>query len=170
MRTSALKNASKTLAAGVLVAVASYAGSVAAQETHSSIVCRAGTVIGLAKTEDMVSFGLEHRGVVLAEGANKSFDNQTQHCVGSVTITRGVSKGSGYCKNMDAATGDFVLLEWDANGKPGTGTFRYVYGTGKWKGITGSGEYQSLAPTRPISPGTYQNCIRGKATYSVPKM
>jgi hypothetical protein len=118
----------------------------------------------------MLSFGLEHRGVVLAEGDNKAFDNQTQHCVGSVTITRGVSKGSGVCKNVDAATGDFVLLEWDANGKPGAGTFRYVYGTGKWKGITGSGTYQSLAATRPIGPGTYQNCIRGKATYSVPKM
>ena len=109
-------------------------------------------------------------GIVLAQGDNKDFDNQTQHCVGAVAIIRGVSKGSGYCRNVDAATGDLVLVEWEANGKPGTGTFRYVYGTGKWKGITGRGEYQPAAATRPVAAGTYQNCIRTKATYTVPKM
>jgi hypothetical protein len=169
-RTRNSRNARKVLVGGVLVAIAAYGGSVVAQEKHSNIICRAGTVTGLAKTDDMVSYAIDHRGVVLAQGDNKAFDNQTQHCVGSVTIIRGVSSGSGYCRNVDPATGDFVLVEWSGSGKPGIGTFRYVYGTGKWKGISGSGEYQPLAATRPIGAGTYQNCIRATATYTVPKM
>ena len=169
-RTRGLAIARKALAAGMLVGVAAYAGSAVAQQEHSNIVCRAGNITGLAKAEDMVSYAIEHRGIVLAQGDNKDFDNQTQHCVGAVAIIRGVSTGSGYCRNVDAATGDLVLVEWEASGKPGTGTFRYVYGTGKWKGITGRGEYQPVAATRPVGPGTYQNCIRAKATYTVPKM
>ena len=163
------RSSRKTLAAGMLVVLCAYAGGAAAQQAYSSIVCRAGTVTPLAKGDDMVSFAIDHRGIVVAEGDNSPFANHTQRCMGSVAILRGVSKGSGYCRNVDPASGDFVLVEWNADGKPGTGTFRYVYGTGKWKGITGGGEYVPVAATRPVDAGTYQNCIRTKGTYAVPK-
>lgn len=161
------EKAGKAVCLSVLFAASAIAGTAAAQQSYSSTVCRAGTVVPLAKAEDMVSFAIDHRGIVLPE-ADNPFGNQTQRCVGSVAIVRGVSKGSGYCRNLDPATGDFILVEWSANGKPGTGTFRYVYGTGKWKGITGGGEYQQVATTRPVDGGTYQNCITSKGSYTVP--
>lgn len=156
------------LAISMLIAAGVHAGSAAAQQSYSSIVCRAGTITPLAKGEDMVSFAIDHRGIVLPNDDNSGFANHTQRCVGSVAIIRGVSKGSGLCRNVDPATGDFVLVEWSSNGKPGTGTFRYVYGTGKWKGISGGGEYQPVAATRPVDGGTYQNCIRTKGSHTVP--
>jgi hypothetical protein len=156
------------LAAGMLIAAGICPGSAAAQQSYSSVVCRAGTVIPLAKAEGMVSFAIDHRGIVLPHEDNSGFANHTQRCVGSVAIIRGVSKGSGYCRNVDPETGDLILVEWNSNGKPGTGTFRYVYGTGKWKGISGGGEYQPVATTRAVDGGTYQNCIKTQGSYTVP--
>ena len=46
--------------------------------------------------------------------------------------------------------------------------YTYIGGTGKWKGISGSGEYELVAPTRPLAEGTYQNCVRTKDTFKLP--
>lgn len=168
-RNHAMTRVRKALAASILVALGAYAGGAAAQQSFSSLTCRAGTVSGLAKGQDMVVFSLEHRGVSLAQEEPKTFDNYTQRCMGTVAIVRGIAKGSGFCRNVDPANGDITVVEWTTGEKMGAGTFRFIYGTGKWKGITGGGEYQSTGATRPVDDGTYQNCVRTKGTFSVPK-
>lgn len=158
------------LGTSILVGICLYAGGAVAQQSFSSLTCRAGTISGLAKAEDMVVYGIDQRGVTLAEDAAKAFDNYTQRCIGSVAIIRGKPTGSGFCRNVDPANGDATIVEWASGTKPGTGTFKFIGGTGKWKGISGGGDYRAAAVTRPVDEGTYQNCISVKGTFSVPKM
>ena len=122
----------------------------------------------VAQAEKMNIWTLDHRGVNVSIDAAKLFDGGTQRCVGVVANIEGKNSGNGWCRNVDPKTGDLTLVDWTASDKPGSGTFSFRYGTGKWKGVTGSGTYESLGQTRPADPGTYQNCVRVKGTLSVP--
>lgn len=165
-----MKLVRNALACATLLGLCTYAATVAAQQSFSSLTCRAGTVSGLVKSEDMVAFGIDQRGISLADDPAKTFNNYTQRCIGSVAVVRGKASGSGFCKNVDPANGDMTIIEWTASEKPGIGTFKFLSGTGKWKGISGGGDYQQAAVTRPVDDGTYQNCVRVKGSFSVPKM
>ena len=165
-----MKAIGKALASVIVLGTCVYAGSATAQQAFSALVCRAGTITGLAKAQDLVVFGLDQRGIILAEDAAKTFDNATQRCVGAIAVIRGTSSGGGFCRSVDPTTGDTTISEWTSAAKPGSGTFKYLSGTGKWSGITGGGDYHTAAVTRPIDDGTYQNCVRVKGSISVPKM
>lgn len=156
------------LGASILLGVCLYASSAVAQQSFSNLTCRAGTTSNLAKGQDIVAFAIDQRGVNVPEGG--PFDNYTQRCVGSVAVVRGKPAGSGFCRNVDPANGDFTLVQWIAGDKPGMGTFAFLGGTGKWKGIGGGGDYRTVAPTRPVDDGTYQNCVRVKGSFTVPKL
>ena len=156
------------IGASILLGVGLYAGAATAQQSFSNLTCRAGTVSTLAKGEDILASSIDQRGVNIPEGG--PFDNYTQRCIGSLAVLRGKPTGGGFCRNVDPANGDFTLVEWTSGDKPGMGTFKFLGGTGKWKGITGGGDYGTVAPTRPVDDGTYQNCVRVKGKFSVPKM
>jgi hypothetical protein len=165
-----MKFSRKALACGILLGLCGYGGSVAAQQSFSNLTCRAGTITGIAKAQDLVVFSIDQRGIMLADDAAKTFNNNTQRCIGSIAVIRGKSSGGGFCRSVDAATGDTTVSEWTSAEKPGTGTFKFLFGTGKWNGITGGGDYQTAAVTRPVDDGTYQNCVRVKGSFAVPKL
>ena len=68
-------------------------------------------------------------------------------CPGTNDIVGGVvAAGGGYCTMTDA-DGDRVFSSWTAKGtEPGrvSGEFRFTGGTGKYRGITGSGTFESF--------------------------
>lgn len=144
------------------------AGVAYAQQSYDQMTCRAGTMTVLAKSDDMVVWSLDHRGVTQSMEAKGPFDGSTQRCIGVVASIAGKVSANGWCRNVDAKTGDMTLVDWVASDKPGAGTFTFRYGTGKWKGITGGGTYAPVGPTRPVDEGTYQNCVRIKGTMTVP--
>ena len=119
----------------------------------------------LAKADNMIVWSLDHRGVTRS---NDVFDGFTQRCIGVVANLAGKISGNGWCRDVDPKTGDWTLVDWVASDKPGVGTYSFQYGTGKWKGITGSGTYEGAGQTRPVDEGTYQNCVRVKGTFTVP--
>jgi hypothetical protein len=160
----------RTLAVcAALVGVALSAGPAAAQQAYSTLECRAGTSTQLARGDDgTVIFGIDQRGVLQTTHESKMFHNWTQRCVGSIATIGGKRSGSGYCRSLDPA-GDYVLSQWTVDEqKPGTGTYRLLYGTGKWKGISGGGTYESSGAFRAVDEGTYQNCITAKGTVLIP--
>jgi len=144
------------------------AGVAHAQQAFEHTTCRAGTVTVLAQAEKMIVWSLDHRGVNVSSDAAKLFDGFTQRCVGVVANVGGMNSGNGWCRNVDPKTGDWTLVDWTASDKPGSGTYTFRHGTGKWKGATGGGTYESLGQTRPVDAGTYQNCVRIKGTISIP--
>ena len=157
----------KALLFNAVIAACSLIGNAVAEQS-SAIMCRSGTVTTLSKTEDTYIYTVSHRGIILSQDAARLFDNFTHECVGSVAVVRGKYSGGGFCRYVDPATGDLLFGAWTAGDKPGTGTYTYIGGTGKWKGISGSGDYQVVAPTRALAEGTYQNCVRTKDTFTLP--
>ncbi len=73
----------------------------------------------------------------------------------------------GFCKHMDQ-DGDFTLIEYPADPN-NRFTWKYIGGTGKFKGITGGGEWELTRRGKPIEPNTFQFCIRVTGTYELPK-
>jgi hypothetical protein len=164
-----LAPSASTIALCSTLVAALYAGSAAAQYTHVGMDCRAGTLNVLAKGDDLFIVGIEQRGILQSRSDKKLFDNWTQRCVGSVATIAGKRSGEGYCRNVEPATGDFVIVQWKQDEqRQGAGTYRYIHGTGKWKGISGGGTYEVAAPTRPVDENTYQNCINTKGTVLIP--
>lgn len=134
-----------------------------AQQSFDHTACRAGSVTVLAQSEGLMVSSIDHRGVVRGNQPNDPFDGNTQRCIGYLVSVDGKAGGSGWCKNVDAKTGDWFMTEWTTEGK-GAGGFAFRYGTGKFKGIAGNGTYEPTGMTRPVEPGTYQNCVRIKGT------
>ncbi len=152
-----------------LLGMSLYTAPAVAQQSFASIDCRSGTVSMLAKSEDITLYTLDHKGISRSQHESKLFDNWTQRCVGAIAVIGGKTTGNGWCKQIDPANGDITVIGWTSE-KPGFGTWRFVYGTGKWKGISGGGDYQLVAPTRAVEDGTYQNCVNVKGSVAVPKM
>jgi len=158
---------SRTLPCTVL---ASLLGSAAAhaQQSHEYMTCRAGTVSVLAQADKMIVWTLDHHGVSTSDDPKSPFHGFTQRCVGVVGNIEGAAAANGWCKNVDPSTGDWTVVDWTGSGKPGHGTWSFRYGSGKWKGVTGGGTYEPIGPTKPVTPGTYQNCVRIKGTMKLP--
>ena len=155
---------------GTLASAALFSGPAAAQQPYTTFECRAGTISWLARTDDGANiFALDHRGVQQSTHESKLFHNWSQRCVGTIGNYGGTRGGSGYCRNQDPASGDFVIIQFASDEKKvGAGTFRLVHGTGKWKGVTGGGTYESSGTFKPVDEGTYQNCITAKGTVLIP--
>lgn len=147
---------------------ATIIGTAYAQQTYENTNCRAGTMAVLAQADDMIVYALDHRGVNISAEPGNPFGDSAQRCIGVVAVIGGKAAGNGWCRNVDPKTGDWYVVDWKTSDKPGTGTYTFRYGTGKWKGVTGDGTYELLAPTKPVDAGTYQNCARIRGTVKVP--
>jgi len=151
-----------------LIAAALGAGAAQAQQPVDQTWCRSGTISVLAKEEKMIMWALDHRGVAQASDPSDPLNGATQRCIGVVAVIDGKSSGNGWCKINDPKSSDWWVVDWTATDKPGHGTWSYRYGSGKYKGVTGGGTYEPVGQTRPIEPGTYQNCARVKGTMKLP--
>jgi hypothetical protein len=160
----------KTIALSVSVlGLVLCADPAAAQQTYTTLECRAGTVSPLAKTDEAFIFAIDHRGVQQSNHESRLFHNWTQRCVGTVAVIAGKSSGNGWCRNVEPGSGDTILIHWIADEqKAGAGTFRLAGGTGKFKGTTGGGTYEPSGAFRPVDDGTYQSCINVKGTALIP--
>jgi len=47
------------------------------------------------------------------------------------------------------------------------GTWKFIYGTGKSKGITGGGKNWPITKGKSIAPGTSQSCRKATGTYEL---
>jgi len=110
--------------------------------------------------------GYEAKGIVLDNTVSKFFDNSSVHNVGVMKIDKGKVTGSWLGKYLDPS-GDFYVIESSLGGtEPG---WKFIYGTGKFKGITGTGKAFRFTKGKPISPGTSQYCVKITGTYELGK-
>jgi hypothetical protein len=87
--------------------------------------------------------------------------------MGATKIVAGQKTSITYSKFMDS-DGDFVVLETVAIPGEKEDAWKFLHGTGKWKGIKGSGKLEIIAQGKPITPGTFQNC-KATGTFELPK-
>jgi hypothetical protein len=168
---SYIKRSSRWLAAAVSVVVAIVLGlamfiPVAQAETPYDITnCYYGTSTALYRSKELTILSVDIKGIARSNHENKVFDNCSFHSVQILQIMNGKWKRSGHTKFMDP-DGDYFFVEV-SGGK--NATVKFLYGTGKWKGITGTGKFESIARGKPIMPGTYQGCARNTGTFELPK-
>jgi len=130
------------------------------------LLCSNSTATTIVQNGDLVIMGYESKGIVLDNTENKFFDNDTVHGVGLMKIDKGKLTGSFFNKHLNP-NGDFYVLEGSQVGSEID--WKFIYGTGKFKGITGAGKSIHLTKGKPVTPGTSQYCVKVTGTYELVK-
>jgi hypothetical protein len=137
-----------------------------AAEPIDCVVCQDMTMTTIVQTGDLIIMGYETKGIVLDNTASKFWDNATVHAVGIMKIDKGKLTGSSINKHVDP-NGDFYVLEGSLTGMESD--WKFIYGTGKFTGITGGGKSIRFTKGKPVSPGTSQSCVKVTGTYELKK-
>jgi len=137
-----------------------------AQQPLDMLSCGASTATTIVSGQELTIFSVDGKGINIDNLASKAFDNMTYHGVGVFKIDSGKFTGTLYMKYMDPS-GDYLVVEVSAVGMESD--WKYLYGTGKWKGITGGGKAFIITKGKPISPGTSQSCTKITGTYELKK-
>jgi hypothetical protein len=137
-----------------------------AQQPIDCLLCSDTKITTIVETGDLNIMAYESRGIVLDNTESKFFDNSTVHLVGLIKIDKGKTTRSFVGKYLDPS-GDFYVIE---SSQVGTElAWKFIYGTGKFKGITGAGKTSPFTKGKPISPGTSQGCTKITGTYELKK-
>lgn len=137
-----------------------------AQEPYDLTSCGSATNSVLFSSKELTILSTDSKGIAFSNHANKIFDNSTYHCAGIVWIAKGIPAYHVFCKYVDPE-GNAVVGEFAVEGDKTD--WKFIHGTGKWKGITGGGAHQAITKGKPVAPGTSQGCRRVTGTYSLPK-
>jgi hypothetical protein len=129
--------------------------------------CGSGTITMVSASKELTVFSFDLKGISRSNHENKVFDNTTFHCVGVIRVMAGKRTETGYFKIMDS-DGDFIVGEVTCI-ETEKSTWKFLQGTGKWKGITGGGKGWVIMRGKPITSGTFQACFRHTGTIKLPK-
>jgi hypothetical protein len=150
----------------LLLSLITFIPEVPGQQPMDMMSCGDATVTTIVAGQDLTIMGIEGKGINLDNLASKAFDNMTYHTVGTYKIESGKFTGLLYSKYMDPS-GDYLVVEVSQVGIERD--WKYLYGTGKWKGIIGGGKAIPFTKCKPISPGTMQSCIKITGAYELKK-
>ena len=128
--------------------------------------CGGGPVTIVFQSKEVTISGLEGKGIIFSNHANKIFDNCTFQVVQIARIVEGNRVSNSYWKIMDP-DGDAIVASVDVVGPEKTMTF--MHGTGKWKGIKGGATGKGITGGKFIVPGTFQACSRYVGSFELPK-
>ncbi len=120
----------------------------------------------LSESKELVILSSDVWGITSSD--NKIFDNMTSHCVAVRKFVDGKpQKSLTYSKFMDN-DGDYFFVE-TIGGETPEGTWTFLGGTGKWKGIKGGGKAWFSIRLKPQMPGISQGRVRMTGTFELPK-
>jgi hypothetical protein len=148
------------------VTLFSFTITAKAQQPIDCLLCQNMTMTTIVETGDLIIMGFEGKGIVLDNTESKFFDNSTVHLLGQIKIDKGKATGSFIGKYLDPS-GDFYVIEGSQVGAELD--WKFIYGTGKFKGITGAGKSIRFTKGKPVSPGTSQVCSKITGTYELKK-
>ena len=143
---------------------------VEAETPFDLTLCVVGPATMLSSSQELIIVGVELKGIIVSNHENKVFDNFLSHFVGISRIMAGQIDAHGYSKLTDL-DGDSIFTETTTFGparKP-TWKWKFLYGTGKWKGITGGADFSFITKRSPFVEGTYQGCYKIIGTFELPK-
>jgi hypothetical protein len=150
----------------VIMGLLAFIPEIMGQQPMDMISCGDGKTPIIISSQELTIMGYEAKGINIDNLPSKTFDNMTFHSVGVFKVESGKMTGTLYCKYMDP-NGDFLVVEITQVGMERD--WKYLYGTGKWKGITGGGKAIPFTKGKPISPGTLQGCTKITGTYELKK-
>ena len=153
---------SAAIAAAMLVGVAAQAG----ETQYGGTFCSHLKATTLQANPDVTALNFETWGIQTPDSAFKPWSNATNHCAGNMVVMQGKSAARGECLWTDADGDTFIGSFVDEPGKP-SGVWTFLGGTGKWKGVSGSGTYQYVSSSQRAD-GTGEGCTTHSGTYTLP--
>jgi len=120
----------------------------------------------LSVSKELVIYGYDLKGVSRSNDQSTAFDNWSLQIVGTAKIESGKYSSRYYGKYM-SPEGDIVIGEGGRDSNEGT--WKFISGTGKWKGIAGGGTNTIVPNIKPIKKGTAQGCSIATGTFQLPK-
>lgn len=136
----------------ILVTVGTVTGAEMAKEgSASDTTYYTSTWQVLAQEEGYAQVNYDARGVIASNNEASPSHNASTQCMGSVKIIKGEFKESGLCTST-RPDGDKIYSSYEGTGKAGSakGTFTFLGGTGKCKGMTGGGEWTRTSLHGPV--------------------
>jgi hypothetical protein len=155
----------RMVAAGAFLGLAWFLPAVHAEPLDITN-CSSGTTNVLLATDELTIMTTDVKGITRDNLPSKVFENMTYHCVGLFKVISGKRYGTTNCKFMDPG-GDYFVVE--ASYGPEGAKAPFLYGTGKFKGITGNCESKPITSGKPIVAGTTQGCARVTGAYELKK-
>lgn len=102
---------------------------------------------------------------VRTEPSGKAFDRMSSMCYGTWASLNGKPQDFGVCELTDA-DGDKWWMEYHGNAEGSGGNYTAVHGTGKYEGMTLSGQYILDFWPAAVKDG-FQACNPNKGTYKL---
>jgi hypothetical protein len=139
----------------------------AQRQEFEYISCTASASNVVHSSPEMAISSYDAKSIVRSTHGSKLFDNFTAQTVGIVKMEGGKWSWHALNKGMDP-DGDFLFSEGIGDSESGT-TWKYLYGTGKWKGVKGERKSKAITTGKPIVPGTGQFCEKHVGWIELPK-
>jgi hypothetical protein len=133
-------------------------------EPIDMLTCASGTTTMIIASKELTIMGYEGKGINIDNVENKAFDNMTTHSVGVFKSENGKMEATLYAKYMDPS-GDFLVVDISQVGSDRN--WKFIHGTGKWKGVSGRGKAIYITKGKPITPGTTQSCFKITGAYEL---
>jgi hypothetical protein len=138
---------------------------VQAEQPYDITACHSGTIKRLYASREITVLSGEGWGIIMSNHEKKIFDNCTFHVMTLIQTMGDKITETGFVKIMDP-DGDLAMAEMTRVGTESISKF--IYGTGKYKGITGGGKSQRIVYGR-IPPDAAAACSRLRGTFELPK-
>ena len=121
--------------------------------------------------KESIFVNFECTGITRSNQENKVFEKMSLREMGFFDNVEAQNTAYSYTEYTDG-DGDLVVMKFIESGPPEQpeGTWKILYGTGKWKGINGSGKHVHVSRGKPIKPDTVQGSVaRNTGTFELPK-
>jgi hypothetical protein len=150
----------------LILGMLTFIPSVMGQQPMDMISCGDAKITAIISGQELTIMGYEGKGINMDNLGSKTFDDMTIHTVGVFKVEGGKMTGTLYSKYMDP-NGDVAVVEISQVGMERD--WKFLYGTGRWKGVTGGGKAVPFTKGKPIAPGTMQSCTKITGTYELKK-
>jgi hypothetical protein len=131
-------------------------------------LCFAGKIDHMVVGKDIGSGSYDLAASIYANGELKAFHRTAARCVGTYVTIRGKFSDAGYCVVTDEDNDKWLMkYATDIGTDYFHGRWEAVEGSGKYEGMTATGEYKTLGTTPAAQPGGLQGCNHNSGTYKL---
>ena len=156
-----------TVAAALASASALAVTAQAGETDYTGLVgCGHIAVAMLTSTPEVTAYTSDFWAIVPPDNPVKALQNATLHCKSFSHVVQGKTTSLGACVWTDASGDTFIGETVEAPDKEPV--WRFLLGTGKWKGVTGGGAYALIAAGKPNPDGSIEICSGMNGKWTLP--
>ena len=137
-------------------------------QTFHIMGCSSGTFTALAESRALTVYNIVGKGVAWGTAGDKTFNDMTWNFAAVLRTIEGHTIGMGYYK-FTAPDGDYFILEGTGSTVVEGGTWKFLQGTGKWKGASGQATGKFIMRGKPVPLESEQYWCRVLGTIQLPR-